>query len=514
MAALQSIREQFPGVFRGGEASYDADILRGAEMGHELIRAVAPMLSEEQAMAAVSNQIQLLRTAREAGAGSYFAFRMGVLSSLAANLVEPYGIAFTDEDRSLGQRVDADLELALAKFSVAPKDSKFEYILNAATYFASKRTFYPDDLAIIADDYTRGNGRLGFLAQAGQTYFSRAVEAARNVWFTVLRAKGDPGDVEPSPDTVTVYFVDEIRYLLEVRKNIHEADRAYGNFAKIEDVDKRSFYETIGDLYYAHGESADASDARDRGVREWQLAQGEPGPQRRRCSGKLAKHFISEGEVWFRRADSPEATDTDLEEALRSFQKALEYDRANEVAADRINETTGAIAERREAFNMQTGFIERALSIGQEADRLRNESQFEQAITSYNTSLSVLETVDGRFRQLSETAKAETNKIDKSIKEIVNQMLDSADKLIEEGEELARTSRFADAVAKYAAVSATVAAIPDSAGGANAKRREDVVKRAQERATEAETEAEEDYKAKQDAAAKTAAPPPKKTPFN
>ncbi len=519
MAALQSIREEFPGVFRAGEASYDADILRGAETGLDIIYAAAPIHSDEQAIAGVSNQIQLLRAAKQAGAGSYFAFRMGALSALAANLVEPFGVAFSDEDRSLGQRVDSDMEATLERFSVTPKAGKYEYMRDVAVYFAAKRTFYPDDLAIIADDYKRGNGAKGFLAQAGQSYFERSVEAARDTWFTVLRPAGDTDDLEPSPDALAAYFVDEIRYLLEVRKNPREADRAYENFAKVEGVDKRLDYETIGDLYYASGESANNDSSRERGVREWQLAQGKPGPQRQRSSSKLAKHYISQGEVWFRRSDSPEATDTDLEEALRSFQRALEFDRANDIAADRINETTIAIAERREAFNMQTGFIERALGIGQEADKLRVESQFEQAISNYNTALSVLETVDTRFRQLSETAKAETNKIDKSIKEIVNQMLDSADKLIEEGEGLVQTNRFSDAVAKYGAVNTVVAAIPDSAGGANAKRREDVIKRSQDKIVEAEA-AEKDFKAKQEAAKKAPAAPAgkapaaKKSPFN
>lgn len=515
MAALQSIKNEFPDTFRAGEARYDADMLRGAETGLELIYATVPIHSDEQAVAAVSNQIQLLRTIRQEGAGSYFAFRMGAVSALAASLVEPFGTAFTDEDRSLGERVDADLETALAEFTVASGETKFEYMRNPVAYFGAKRTFYPDDLAIIADDYNRGKGAGGFLAQAGQTYFARAVEAARDTWFTVLRGDGDSADVAPSPSILTAFFVDEIRYLLEVRKNAKEADRAYENFARVEGVDKRTYYEVVGDLYYAHGESANAVDSRNRGVREWQLAQGEPGPQRQRCSGKLAKHFISEGEEWFRRADSPEAMETDLDEALRSFQKALEYDRANDIAADRINETTGAIAERREAFNMQTGFIEKALSVGQEADKLRNESQFDQAITKYNSALTVLEAVDTRFKQLATTSKAESDKIDKSIKEIVNQMLDSADKLIEEGEELVRTNRFPDAIAKYAAVETAVGAIPDTAGGANAKRKEDVVARAKGKITEAEA-AEKQAKEKKAEAAKAApaAAPTKKSPFS
>lgn len=466
MAALQMIRKEFDGAFKANDTSYQRDLRLGAEAGVETLRDSVPLYDDEQTLAAMSHQIQLLREVRMKGAGSHFAYRMGVLGALVSEIMLPYGIPFSEQDEILSERINSDLEDHIHLYSYAPRTRALVAITNTVAYFRSKRNFHPDDLGLIADDYARAGGYDGFLSQAGQAYFRKSIEVVSDAWYTVLTDTADSRAVPPSKRVLAWYYVDEIKYQLKVKKSMVYADRAYREFYRI-NPDIIDAYIVIGDLYYDHGTPA----AMERGVREWKIAQRFTGSARKEASERLTAHYIAEGEGLWAKANSAAAADNDLKDALHSFEEALEYGRTSELAASRITETSNAIHKRQEQYDLQQKFIDNAMVIAKQAEKSRFDKDFSGALESYNYSLNLLAVVDASFKDLQETARQTTNNISKSIKEVINEILDQANAQMEEGNSAVDAKKYDEALRAYSRVATIVSAIPDGASSTNVRRR-------------------------------------------
>ena len=480
IAALQIIRQEFDDAFEAGSLNYESDLLKGAEDGIAVIRDAVPMNTDAQAVAAVNHQIQLLREAREDGAGSYFAYRMGVLSALISDIVLPYGVPFDEEQRQLKQRISDDLDRHISDYSFAPPRDRYKYLQDVRTYFSNLRQFYPDDMQLIRDDYTRGVGYEGFLNEAGQAYFQRSVEAVIDAWYTVFRTNPDPRDGTLSPSIVAWYYVDEVGYLLNEKGNMRHAERAYRLFEET-NTNLMEAYERIGDLYYEMGSEA----SRERAVREWKIAQNSAGPQRARAAKKLSAHYIEEGRRLLAKADGPERGETDLQDALTSFQYALEYDQRNDDAADYINQTTIAIQKRRENYETQQRIIDKSLEVVKQAQAAKLDEDYATAVFMYDQATNILTAVTTDFRDLDASANDVRDEIRKSTRELVTDVLMKAERRIEEGDDAVDTRRFDDAIAVYSSIVGLVDVIPGEADSINAQRKEELKERAEGKIQEA-----------------------------
>lgn len=481
MGALQVIRTQFAVVFKAGKFNYEADLLRGATDGLAAIKETVPMHNDGQALGAVAHEIALLRTVREYGAGSYFAYRMGTFSVLLSNILLPFAIPYSEADVWLGQDMQVDIDAHADNFSFAPRRTSFHYIGNPAQYYAHLRTFYPDDLKLISDDYAQGRGFGGFLDDAVHTYFQKSLEATVDGWYSVLRPEGASTDVIPSSRIVAWYFVEEIGYLLMIKNNFSQAERVYGIFQDVEPGLVLA-YEKIGDFFYAYG----TQKGRDRGVHEWKLAQRDPGPQRPRISRKLASHYLEVGEGLYRKANGPYAGDTDLQEALLSFQAALEYERTNDLVADRINETAAAITARRERYEMQQKILDKVVTVAKQAENSKADKDFANAFTTYNQALNLLDAVDSEFKDLDAFGKENRDRIRKDLRKVVNGVFEEANEHISIGDDAVDNRKYDDAIAAYSRVKEIVAAIDSEEGSTNAQRKREFVRRSENKIAQAE----------------------------
>lgn len=473
MGALQIIRQEYPEAFVAGDTSYEADLLRGAEHGVTIYEGKYALENDAQTLEAVTNEIQMLRAAREYGVGSYFAYRMGALSALVSEVILPFGIPFNDEESALHEIVGADLDDHLRDYSYVPRTQKFKYVRAGETYFGSVRPFYPDDLEFLRMDYGKGDGYYGFLREAGRTYFERSVEATVDAWHTVLRPEGEETDIVPSQRIVTFYFVDEIGYLLLEKRSMHLADRVYRTFDRV-NPDIWEAYQLVGDIFYEFN----TPESRDRAVREWQIAQQSPGPQRRSSAIRLAKHYVDEGESLLRRAASPDATDNDLVDALRAFELALEYDGTNDIAANRISETTSAIADRQERYETQQRKITSALVMTEQAEKGRLDRDFGGSLTSYNSAVVLLEGVDSEFKDLQAVAKDHMNSAKKGVREVISEILDTASDRIEDGDTAMASRNYDEAIKFYSMVPNILGVIDAEEGSVNASRVQELVEQA------------------------------------
>jgi hypothetical protein len=495
-AALQMLRREVSSAFRADQQAYEADLLRGARDGVEVVRESTPLANETQVMDAIDRQIQVLRTVRREGTGSFFAYRMGVLAAMTGNLVHPYGIIYDESDEAMQARIIADMERNIRNYGYTAKNFRFQYIRSPRLYFDTSRPFYSDDAKLIADDYRRGRGYNGFLSKGAEAYFQRSIEAVANVWFSVFYDGPDALDRTPSPVIMAEYYVLEIAYLLREKNNPDAARRAYAMFEQV-NPGAKDFYIRIGDLFYEYGEDliakgspesiAKGREMQDRGVHEWKIAQTDAGSARREASTRLSRHYIREGEFYFARSQQPNALDSDLNDALRNFSWALEFDRINDRAAARISETSLAIQRRQEKYALEDGFLSKSTEVMNVAERATVAGQFGDAIRAYNQALVTLGSISTDFKDLHQSAQDKISQVKNSLKEVMQKIQDEARAAMEAGQDAQLQNRFDDAIASFRRVPIILDAIPDDAGAVIEENKRLMIDEARELVADAES---------------------------
>jgi len=458
--------------FRAGTVSYERDMFQGVEDGWATISEALPMSNDAQSVDAVLYEIATLREARQHGVGSYFAYRMGNLAALASDVVQPYGIPYNEAEKDLKEQIDSDLDAHVQHYKFSPTSIHFR-LVTSNLYFDSQRSFYHGAMALIADDYARGNGYGGLLSEAGVTYFERSIIVVADAWHTVLDTS-HRSTLSPSPRAMAQYYIREIEYLLKVRKTIEFTDRAYELFS-LYNPGLPEAHITIGDLFYQFG----TPESKARGVEEWKIAQRIPGAQRKLASRRLSSHYIDEGDALYRRAQSPEGLESDYADALRAFQLAMEYDRTNELAADRIHETTKTITERKELYNTQQVFIDTAMSIIKEAEKSRLNKDYGSTLSQYTQAANMLGLVTGDFQDLQQIAKEAVSSIRKEQKGVISEVLDVASSSLEDGDTFQFSNQYDQAIQAYNRAIVTVNVIPAEQGSINFRRKQDIIDTAQ-----------------------------------
>ncbi len=477
---LQLINRTHPKVFRSEDFNYEADLLRGAEFGLQAIDAEFPLNSEAQVLQAISSQIALLRDAREYGVTSYFAYRMGVLAALTTHAMLPYGIVWTQEERSIQDQLLSDFDANLESFRFRPQERSRTFILDVNEYFNAQRQFVETDKAMILEDYQRNVGMDGFLGESWRKFLEQAIIAVGDVWHTVLRQ--DAGHVPHSGyrGMLARYLVGEIAYQLEEKGNIHRANEVYENFVTL-NVDMPQAYESIGDLYYEYG----TEESRTRALREWEIAYSLAGAERRRIAEKISSHFMSEGRAALARAESPDADDADLPSALNSFEQALEFDRFSDTAVEYIQRTHVAIAERQQRFDMNADIIASASGVRAEAVRARQENSFGNAIQTYRQALSLFNSVDDEFPVLAEQAEQAIREVNRELTGTITEIEDQASAAIDDGDRARDENRFDAAINSYERVPQILADIPDDYSAQVTDNKLDLIQMAEEKVEDA-----------------------------
>ena len=479
--AIQIVKRQFPDAFAPGRSNYDRDVLQGCIDGYAALKGEIPLNSDADTIQAVGTEIQTLRDIRPYGSGSYFAYRMGMLSALVSDVITPYGFAWDERSAFIQKDVFADVDDNLDDYAYHSKNtSKFDFVRSPQQYFNARRTFYNDDFRLITQDYQRGTGYNGFLKKSGPTYFIRSVNAVADVWYTILRREGDPALTPASKRTLTWYFVHEIEYLLNEKENFFQAGEAYGNFVEV-NPGMPDAYEQVGDLYANFG----TPDAIDRSVREWRIAHDIAGPDRRRIARKLSMHYMKEGRAFLESASKPGTLDTDLPNALRAFESALDFDRTSEDAADFIHKTHVAINERNERFEMTVEIIANGELTAEQANSAAERGDFTNAIHTYRQAISLLEAVDDEFEDQSKAAQAKMRELKKNISNVINDLLDQANEAIDAGTRNMEDLRFDEAIANFEKVPGILVPIDTNASQTHQDEKADVIALAVNKAEDA-----------------------------
>ncbi len=483
--AIQMIQSEFPYVFRpGGSAGvgYEKEAIQGSADSWQTIAEFYSFEDEKAVITAISSEIQLLRDIRKFGPTSYYAYRLGVLSALVAEIMIPYGFAWSEEEKLLQKQVNADIDKRLDSYAYQAYETQRFYITDINKFFFERRPYFNENKKLIANDYRLGKGYNGLLAQAGQDYFVRTVRAIADVWYTVLRPEDDGIWVSPPSDrTRAWYFVKEIEYILDVKKNIFQADKVYENFTKLS-VNPPEAIDRIGDAYYRMNDSL----AKQRAVQLWRSAyNASVGEIRNSIARKLAQYYFDEGQANFARANQPGGKEEDLNNALYSFQQAIEFDRDNKQIVDMIQATYQEIKERTEYRNMLVAIISQAEKTQEEAEKYRLAGDYGNAILTYRIAISLYNSVDDRFKDLESNAKSGLRRVKKSISDVINEVLDRASDAIDQGDQHKESNRFEEAISSYTKVDSIVSVIPDDENPSLTQQKQNMIELAKKRIEEA-----------------------------
>ena len=456
LSAYQILQYDLYEIAKSGEVSYEMDLLRGAMDGRGIVEESLSINDDKQAIDAIDYEVQLLRAVREHGVGSHFAYRLGTLSALVADVMHPFGIAYTPEQEKLKEMIDVDIEEAIYSQDVDITRRSNDYITSAEKYVTKTRQFQLEDQVLIRDEYRRGINFRGYAGTAMGHYYERAVEAVVDIWYTIMSPTVNPRAPKPSQRVVTWYFVNEVKYLLNVRQNIDYANRAYQVYEKV----NPGIIEThlvLGDTYYDFG----THDSRVVGVAEWVKVQQTPGIHRKKALTRLSRHYIEEGDTFMAHSRSPESMESDLSEALHSFKLAMQYDRTNAGAATKITETSVVILERKKEYTLQQQYIDGAMLSIQEAEKSRLDKDYSNTLFAYDQSLNALSWVDTQFRDLDETAKETISRVKKDKKSTIREVIDNANSSLEIADTAQLNGNFDEAILNYRSVKSLVSVIRD-----------------------------------------------------
>ena len=455
--ALQVIRQTYSSAFKGmDDKTFDDDLIRGATEGYSLLFSSKRFSTEQDINSTIENELGLLREIRKYGMGSYFAYRMGALGTFSADLLLPFYQDSSPELRDIRQRMETDIDNHFERYNFQSSMEPLQYVRSASRYFQKRHSLLLTNARIIADDYTKGVGYEGYMQQAGPVYFQRAVSITADIWNTVLRTEGDTATPTPSKEAEVTYLVNEIKYLLEVKKNFVQATKVYDIFDRLAKGQMPEAYENVGDLFADFGTEKSA----DRAVREWRVAYEAQASNRRRVGGKIAEHYINLGEKLMNKALLPTATEDDLPNALNAFTQALEYDQTNKLAAEKMNAANTAIAERKQRREMNVKLIASAEKVLVQAEKSRLGGDYGNAMATYNQALGLYQAVDEGFADQLAEARDKSKRIAKSLSDIVNEILDKASSAVDRGDKALTEHNFEAAIAAYDEVTGTLAMLP------------------------------------------------------
>ncbi len=477
--AFQVLSQLYNNPFKNADISYESEVLRGA-VNYRSELAGVPMGSRMEAINAVGTEIQILREVRQYGVGSYFSYRMGVLAGLVSDVMLPFSFEHDAQSQRLLEQISEDIDEHLKTYHMTSRPKHLEYVRNPTLYFREKQQFFDDAKTLILADYQIGRGYEGFMTQGGQAFFEKGVVAVADCWYTVLRTEGDTSDMDPSGKSVVSYFVSEIEYLLTEKKNLLEAEKAYRRLSELNSTNQ-SVYERIGDAFYEFG----TREARERAVQEWDAALAMNGTQRKRILSKLSNHYLDQGKELFNQSSEPDAAPETLQLALGAFTRALEYDRADEEAANLINETQVAITERNERQQLAIQTVASTEAVLREAEASFASEQNEDALALYEKAILVAGQVTPEFPEQAQAAKDATDTANRMINRIIRRVLDQAQDMIDEGDRLVEDKKFEEAISRYHGVETVLNVVSDQEGP-DAEQKQKLIEEARSKVDDAE----------------------------
>ena len=378
--------------------------MSGASVSSTMMGALYPRLKEGP-IKAIEMEMYLLRAVRGNKVDPYFAFRLGVLGKLVAQVTSPLAEAGPTY-RNL-YYADVDKYIQRASLKTSPRR-----VVEPMLYFDRLRSVVKDREALVLREYQEGLGFSDLVKGAVSEDASRTVDAIVDVWTTILTSTTVMANI--SEEQTRDYILKALEFYVE-RGYIPQVDATYQRLRTLGLQDPR-LREEVADLFYNAGEY-------ERALREYEAVLALE-PNRKDVREKIAQYHLSLG-------DAALAEDG-LNAARDAYQAALEADTLNTDAQQKLLEAERLIDERDKRLLESQEAVQAGNDIEAEADR-------EAARGNYAKALELAKNAEIQYLDVSDEFPEEYREANIGIRNIAHRIQEFKGALIQDAQLLSGT---------------------------------------------------------------------------
>ncbi len=358
------------------------DIRAGASLSDEALAELYPDMAISP-LRVIESEMALLKAARRPTLDAYYAYRLGALGKVVASVTAP----MRDSDAAVRRHYYADADGAVNTGALTPAPRRTLDTLTPLER-VMREAAVADDL--IEREYNEGVGFRGAASTRLATDVSRSVNAVADVWWTIVTSRAVPGDI--SDAQLQQYVVHGYAYRIQ-RGNVAEIDAAEAYYAELTAFtpDMRA---RIGALLHEAG-------LRERAVREYEAVLATA-PDRRDVVAKLSGYYVEVGEEALSAGK--------LEDALASFERALDANPLHPTAEQQRLEVNAMIRERDELQQTYRDLL-------RQADELRELAEQEAGRARYAEAVALLQQSAATYREVGDEFPMEGQRRTRGLRE-------------------------------------------------------------------------------------------------
>jgi tetratricopeptide (TPR) repeat protein len=250
-------------------------VRRGAMESQATITALYPDM-QSGPIQAIETEIVLLKSMRGDKLDNYFAYRMGLLGKLVAQITAP----MAEANPTYRNLYYTDVERVIESTSVTNLPAKS---VDSADYFARCLAEANANNDVIEREYESGIGIGGVAKSLLGADTSRSARAVADVWATILTAAEVTGNV--APDRMREYCLHAMRFYID-RDVAAAMAAAEVRYEKLVAPDA-NYLVALGDAYFGAGYN-------DQAIGKYKAAL-QLAPERRDVANKISDFYMAKG---------------------------------------------------------------------------------------------------------------------------------------------------------------------------------------------------------------------------
>ena len=359
-------------------ANLEKDIRSGAEASSGEIDALISGAGVNP-VGAIESEMYLLQAVRGARVDPYYAYRLGVLGALVAQVSGP----LQGSNPTYRNLYYADVEANIDQVSF--QNAKRVQV-DPASYFGDVIQAAGQRQDLILSDYRSGVGFKGVAGTALSEDASRSVNAVADVMLTVLRGTVTVTNI--SQGQIRDYILNAVQFFL-ARGNDAETESAYKKLVDL-GFANADLQKQIGDMFFDAGKY-------ERAMQEYQAVLAKD-PARKDVIERIAEYYVRVGDGAL--------AEKKLEAALEAYTNALNANMLHPTAQSKKLEVEAMIADRDARQLAAQQAIGEGDDLVRQAEQLVFKREFTEALNLLRQAQARYGTVTDEFANEARQARS------------------------------------------------------------------------------------------------------------
>lgn len=374
------------------------EIRNGAGITDETLHELIP-LAQLNLVQAVESEINLLTYTKTKKIDVYFAFRLGVLGKLVAQMTSPLQKA----DKTIQTLYNMDVETKIDKINlrINPRQR-----VNPNTYFAILSRQISSRDAIFEQEYKSNIGFSGTASTTLPECVSISVNAVADVWYTIL----SPSDVIPSvPETSLRDYAIQGCAFFAKRGKVEETRNGISRLSDLVTFNDEMCVK-VGDILMKYG-------MEELAIEQYKNAI-TLNPNLREVARKIADYYIRKSQELFKQKK--------LEEALELAKNATLADPLHPDAERLRLDIEKEVRDRDARYEHTKEALDRAEKLQTLSEQEAISGRIAEAIVLLREALAVYNEISEEFPLENQQKVRGIRKVNARIQELKGQLLETA----------------------------------------------------------------------------------------